>query len=72
MNMSIKSSDSYRFTQVYRMPGEGLIAEFRQGDSTLLFDLEGLRYRLLERRNAGNNTSEEEKALAVLGNLEQG
>ena len=64
------SQDSdYKFTQLYQMPGEGLIAEFRKGDSTLLFDMEGLRYRILQRRNGGESTKEEEKALAILGNM---
>ena len=52
------------------MPGEGLIAEFREGDNTRLFDVEGLRYRVLKRRSAGFDTTEEEKALAVLGALD--
>jgi hypothetical protein len=61
----------YKFTQIYQMPGEGFIAEFRHLDNTKLFDLEGLRYRLLERRNSGDDTREEEKALAVLSNLDR-
>lgn len=51
------------------MPGEGLIAEFRQGHETMLFDIEGLQFRVLKRRSAGMDTSEEDKALAMLSNL---
>ena len=70
--MASNASDTYRFTQVYSMPGQGLIAEFRLGDSTLLYDLEGLRYRVLQKRNNGQSTREEEKALAILRSLENG
>ena len=59
----------YKFTQVYQMPGEGLIVEFRRGDETLLFGLDGLQYRLMELRARGADTKEEEKALAILNNL---
>lgn len=59
----------FKFTQVYRMPGEGLIAEFRQGDESLLFGIDGLQHRLVQRRAAGVDTGEEEKALAILNNL---
>ncbi len=66
----MNDASRYRFTQIYRMPGEGLIAEFRRGEETLLYDMDGLRYRIMNRRGSGEDTSEEEKALAVLGNLE--
>lgn len=65
-----KSRGSLRFTQVYRMPGEGLIAEFRDGDQTRLYDLEGLRFRVVKSRAAGEDTSEEERALALLSSLD--
>ena len=51
------------------MPGEGLIAELRCGNETRLFGLDGLQYRLVQRRNSGESTVEEEKALAILSNL---
>ncbi len=68
----VKAKESrvgFRFTQVYRMPGEGLIAEFRGADDTQLYDVDGLKYRVLKRRSQGLDTSEEERALAVLGSL---
>jgi hypothetical protein len=68
----MSDNKSYKFTQIYRMPGEGLIAEFRRGEQTLLFGLDGLQYRLLELRAAGSDTREEEKALAILNNLGAG
>ncbi len=70
MKDQAKSPGRFRFTQVYRMPGEGLIAEFRDGDQTRLFDIEGLRYRVVSQRAAGGDTGEEERALAVLSNLQ--
>ncbi|GJL81776.1 MAG: hypothetical protein DHS20C01_14100 [marine bacterium B5-7] len=68
--MASRSTESkLQFSQIYRMPGEGLIAEFRQGHETMLFDIEGLQFRVLKRRSAGMDTSEEDKALAMLSNL---
>lgn len=70
MSTSDKPRDLFRFTQIYRMPGEGLIAEFRDQDQTRLYDLEGLRYRVLSKRAAGADTSEEDRALAIMSAIE--
>jgi hypothetical protein len=68
---SVKKPDkSLQFTQLYRMPGEGLIAEFIEKDQTRLYDIEGLRYRVLKRRAAGLDTSEEDKALAIMSSID--
>jgi hypothetical protein len=52
------------------MPGEGLIAEFLENDQARLYDIEGLRYRVLKKRAAGLDTSEEDKALAIMNAFE--
>lgn len=67
---STRKEDSRRFTQVYRMPGEGLIAEFRDGSETVWYDSDGLRYCIMQKRSKGLDTSQEDKALAILLNLE--
>ena len=61
----MKASDP-AFSQVYQMPGEGLIAEYRRGEETRLFDIEGLQFLIVELRNSGQDTKEEERALALL------
>jgi len=58
--------DDRRFTQVYRMPGEGLIAEFRDGGETVWYDCDGLRYCIMQKRSKGLDTTQEDKALAIL------
>ena len=65
----MKETNQFRFQQIYQMPGEGLIAELRCGNETRLFGLDGLQYRLVQRRNSGESTVEEEKALAIFSNL---
>ena len=65
-----RREDDRRFTQVYRMPGEGLIAEFRDGGETVWYDSDGLRYCIMQKRSKGLDTSQEDKALAILLSLE--
>ncbi len=64
------NNNIFKFNQIYRMPGEGLIAEFRCGEESRLYGIDGLQYCIMERRAKGENTDEEEKALAVLNNFE--
>lgn len=63
---STRKVDDRRFTQVYRMPGEGLIAEFRDGSETVWYDSDGLRYCIMQKRSKGLDTTQEDKALAIL------
>lgn len=55
-----------RFNRLYSLPGEGLVAELREGSRSLLFDRQGLQHRILERKKQGLDTSAEERALAQL------
>jgi hypothetical protein len=65
----------FSFSCLYNLPGEGLVAEFRLGADTLLFDKRGLQARIVERRRRGEDTRVEEEALArmnALGGVHEG
>lgn len=53
-----------RFLELYRIPGEGLIAAFDDRGETLLFDRQGLQSRIITLRHAGQDCSQEELALS--------
>ncbi len=52
-----------RLVGIFSMPGEGLVVEIGEGDSTALFDRQGLQYRIVKRKQQGLDTSTEENAL---------
>lgn len=54
------------FTGLYNMPGEGLVAEFRRAGETMLYDRQGLQYRIVQLKRAGIDTTVEETALAQI------
>ena len=55
-----------RFNRLYSLPGEGLVAELRDGTRSLLFDRQGLQHRIIELKKQSLDASAEEQALAQL------
>ncbi len=54
----------------YNLPGEGVLVELRDNDDqTMLFNRQGLQYRIVHRKQQGIDTSAEEKALAQMNTL---
>ncbi len=58
------------FTGIFDLPGEGFIAELRNGSSANLYDRQGLQYLILERKQAGKNSQAAELALGRLNTLQ--
>ena len=51
---------------IFSMPGEGLVVELGFDGKTALFDKQGLQYRLIQRQQAGLDTSTEQSALSQI------
>ena len=58
-----------KFSNFYNLPGEGIVAEFTNGNETFLFDIQGLQYRIIHLKQENRNAGEEEKVLARLNSL---
>ncbi len=58
-----------RFVGIFSMPGEGLVVELGSSDGTALYDKQGLQYRIIQRQQAGLDTSTEEIALGQMNNF---
>jgi len=57
-------------TGFYNLPGEGILVELRDNDGqSMLFNRQGLQYRIVDRKQQGVDTSAEEKALAQINTL---
>lgn len=54
---------------IYNLPGEGFVVELREGGNSMLFDLQGLQYRIVKRKQQGADTTAEEEALLQINNL---
>lgn len=59
------------FSMFFNIPGEGIVAEFDNGNEAVLYDIKGLQYRIIERKKHQLETHEEEKVLAHLYELNQ-
>lgn len=57
------------FTGLYNLPGEGLVAEFRCGNDSLLYDRRGLQFRIVQMKQQGVDASAEERALAQINSI---
>ena len=55
-----------RLVGIFSMPGEGLVVELGLEDGTALFDRQGLQFRIIQRKQAGLDTSTEESALTQI------
>ena len=58
-----------RLVGIFSMPGEGLVVELGVNDGTALYDKQGLQYRIIQRQQAGLDTSTEEIALSQMNNF---
>ena len=59
-------NEKTRLVGIFSMPGEGLVVELGLEDGTALFDKQGLQYRIIQRKQAGLDTSTEESALTQI------
>lgn len=57
------------FLNFYNLPGEGVVAEFDNGEETVLFDIQGLQYQIIEYKKNGMDSSEEERILSRMKSL---
>ena len=55
-----------KYTGLYNLPGEGLVAAFNENGESLLFDRQGLQHRIVTKKTNGQETSVEEQALAQM------
>ena len=55
-----------RLVGIFSMPGEGLVVELGFGDVTALYDKQGLQYRIVQRKQNGQDTAVEENALTQI------
>ena len=52
------------FTGLFNLPGEGFVAQLRNGGQSSLYDRQGLQYLILQRKQEGQDTEAAEQALA--------
>ncbi len=52
------------FTGLFNLPGEGFVAQLRNGGRSSLYDRQGLQYLILQRKQEGGDTKAAEQALA--------
>ena len=52
------------FTGLFNLPGEGFVAQLRNGGRSSLYDRQGLQYLILQRKQEGGDTEAAEQALA--------
>jgi len=54
----------------YNLPGEGILVELRDNNGqAMLYNRQGLQYRIVDLKQQGIDTSSEEKALAQMNTL---
>ncbi len=61
--------DVSKLVGIFSMPGEGLVVELSADKGTALYDRQGLQYRILQRKQAGLDTSTEERALLQINSF---
>lgn len=54
---------------IYNLPGEGFVVELHHGSATYLFDRQGLRHRILQKKEKGFDTTAEETALQRINSV---
>ena len=52
------------FTGLFDLPGEGFVAQLRNGGQSSLYDRQGLQYLILQRKQEGLGAEAAEQALA--------
>ena len=59
-----------KFTGLFNLPGEGFVAQLRDGTRSSLYDRQGLQYLILQRKQEGTNAKAAEKALARMNSVQ--
>lgn len=63
------SASPVEIVRIYNLLGEGFVVELSEGNTHSLYDRRGLQHRILERKRAGLDTREEERALAQINSF---
>ena len=58
------------FTGLFNLPGEGFVAQLRNGGQSSLYDRQGLQYLILQRKQEGLGAEAAEQALARMNALQ--
>ena len=58
-----------KFTGLFNLPGEGFVAQIRNGADTRLYDRQGLQHLILERKQIGKDAHALEEALARINSV---
>ena len=58
------------FTGLFDLPGEGFVAQLRNGGRSSLYDRQGLQYLILQRKQEGLGAEAAEQALARMNALQ--
>ena len=58
------------FTGLFNLPGEGFVAQLRNGDQSSLYDRQGLQYLILQRKQDGQDAEAAEQALARMNSVQ--
>ena len=59
-----------KFTGLFNLPGEGFVAQLRDGTRSSLYDRQGLQYLILQRKQEGKNAEAAEEALARMNSVQ--
>ena len=58
------------FTGLFDLPGEGFVAQLRNGGQSSLYDRQGLQYLILQRKQEGQDAEAAEQALARMNSVQ--
>lgn len=58
------------FTGLFNLPGEGFVAQLRNGGQSSLYDRQGLQYLILQRKQDGQDAEAAEQALARMNSVQ--
>ena len=59
------------FSGLFNLPGEGFVAQLRNSTGTVLYDKQGLKFLILQRKESGLETRAAEDALARINTLSE-
>ena len=57
-------------TGLFNLPGEGFVAQLRNGGQSSLYDRQGLQYLILQRKQEGQDAAAAEQALARMNSVQ--
>ena len=58
-----------QFTGLFNLPGEGFVAQIRNGTNTRLYDRQGLQHLILQRKQTGKDVRVLEAALIQMNSV---